>query len=145
MSQANCKRCGASFKSLKQVHVFCTLHCAQEFKADQYRTEINKLMSEGKIPATHKQQRNRGQDAMTIKIEAAREAEREAWIAEKAAWEAWIAAREAEREAEKAAWEAWMAAREAADVAWEVWMAAQEAANAAREAADAALEAEDRE
>ena len=32
---------------------------------------------------------------MTIKIEAAREAEREAWIAEKAAWEAWMAAREA--------------------------------------------------
>tara|TARA_R110000868_G_scaffold209325_1_gene459022 strand:- start:27 stop:449 length:423 start_codon:yes stop_codon:yes gene_type:complete len=52
MSQANCKRCGTSFKSLKRVHVFCTPHCAQEFKADQYRAEINKLMSEGKIPAT---------------------------------------------------------------------------------------------
>jgi hypothetical protein len=64
---------------------------------------------------------------MTIKIEAAREAEREAWIAEKAAWEVWVAAREAEREA-------WIAEK----AAWEVWMAAQEAA-------DAALEAEDRE
>lgn len=52
MSQAKCKRCGAPFKSLKRVHVFCALHCAQEWKADQYRAEINQLMAEGKIPKT---------------------------------------------------------------------------------------------
>lgn len=52
MSQRNCKRCGTEFKSLKRVHVFCALHCAQEWKAEQYRDEINRLMAEGQIPAT---------------------------------------------------------------------------------------------
>ena len=47
-----CVRCGTTRKTTERRQKYCGLECAQEAKADKYRAEINKLMSEGKIPAT---------------------------------------------------------------------------------------------
>ena len=47
-----CVRCGTTRKTTERRRKYCGAECAQEAKADKYRAEINKLMSEGKIPAT---------------------------------------------------------------------------------------------
>ena len=47
-----CGRCAKEYKTTERRQKYCGSGCAQETKADKYRAEINKLMSEGKIPAT---------------------------------------------------------------------------------------------
>jgi len=47
-----CGRCAKEYKAPDRRQKYCGSGCAQEKRADKYRAEINKLMSEGKIPAT---------------------------------------------------------------------------------------------
>ena len=47
-----CVRCGKKRETTERRRQYCGAECAQEAKTDKYRAEINKLMSEGKIPAT---------------------------------------------------------------------------------------------